>query len=298
MDHRQGQRHATRSTCRSGGYTNPQPGQLGLSATQLPHDAPIWTTLNAQLATVTWQTDPATLVANTAIDTDDAQFLVADRHGERDVQRRRRRACSASFNANGAVVDQPGGAGGRAGGAGRVGAGEPTPRRKAAYVAAQKAAPQDPALISNLTTVVGAWGVAQSRKNTVNNAWGNATNPGSVPGGLAAVHAAGRLLRRPAGRRRLDADRDRRLGGLRHRAEDHVAIANDYGRMPAGTVSLVVEQGGATVATASAAVVDDAASFTLPALARARTTTRVLRGRRPAPRLHRDRLARRSRRPT
>ena len=55
-------------------YTNPQPNQLGLST--LPQDAPIWSTINAQLANFSWRTDPATLNPNTAIDTDDAQYLV------------------------------------------------------------------------------------------------------------------------------------------------------------------------------------------------------------------------------
>jgi hypothetical protein len=45
-----------------------------------------------------------------------------------------------------------------------------------------------------------------------------------------------------------------------------IAIANDYGRVPTGNVSLVVSKGGATVASASAAVAQDAASFTLPVL--------------------------------
>ena len=57
-------------------YTNPQPNQLGITHASRS-TAPIWSTINAQLANFTWQTDPATLYPNTAIDTDDAQYLVA-----------------------------------------------------------------------------------------------------------------------------------------------------------------------------------------------------------------------------
>jgi hypothetical protein len=45
-----------------------------------------------------------------------------------------------------------------------------------------------------------------------------------------------------------------------------LSIANDYGRVPTGAISLVVTQGGATVASASTAVANDVASFTLGAL--------------------------------
>src|SRR5262249_26090428 len=45
-----------------------------------------------------------------------------------------------------------------------------------------------------------------------------------------------------------------------------LAIANDYGRVPAGNVSLVVKRDGATVASAATAVAGNAASFTLPVL--------------------------------
>ena len=122
-------------------------------------------------------------------------------------------------------------------------------------------------MVSNLTTVVGAWGVAQSRKNTLNGVWGNATTPGSVAGGLAAVHALdvffSGLPRGVVSRRTVTADpvtygTAPKIG---------ISIANDYGRVPTGSVSLVVQQGGTTVASASTAVADDAASFTLPVLA-------------------------------
>ena len=55
-------------------WTNPQPNLIGLS---LPTAAPAWTKINAQVAGFTWQTDPATLRANTADFTDADQWLVA-----------------------------------------------------------------------------------------------------------------------------------------------------------------------------------------------------------------------------
>ena len=54
-------------------YTNPQPNEIGIST--IPLDAPIWTTINSELASVTWKTDPNTLAPSSTGDTDDAQYL-------------------------------------------------------------------------------------------------------------------------------------------------------------------------------------------------------------------------------
>jgi hypothetical protein len=244
-------------------FTNPQANQLGI--TTIPLAAPIWTTINAQLANVSWQTDPATLYANTAVDTDDAQFLIDTDKANVTYNPSGNGSVTVSSSATGAVVISPAAL---AGALAALGASAPANNAAArsAYIAAQRATPQDPALISNLTTVVGAWGVAQSRKNTLNSTWGSATSPGSVAGGLAAVHALdvffGGLPRGVVSRRTVTAN-PVPYGSAPKIA---LAIANDYGRVPAGDVSLVVRQGSTTVASASAAVVNDAASFTLPVL--------------------------------
>ncbi|WCB92466.1 hypothetical protein DSM104299_01162 [Baekduia alba] len=241
-------------------FTNPQPNQLGITA--IPLGAPIWSTINAQLADFTWKTDPTTVIPNTGVDTDDAPYLVdAD-------------TATVTPNAGGTNVTVANG--GSVGispaalSAALAALGTSAPAKlaaaKTALLDARAATPQDATLVSNLTTVVGAWGVAQSRKTTLLNAWGSATSPNSIAGGLAAVHAVdaffGGLPGGVLSRRTVTAD------PVAHGTAPKItiAIANDYGRVPTGNVSLVVKKGGATVASASAAVAQDAAAFTLPVL--------------------------------
>jgi hypothetical protein len=243
-------------------YTNPQPNELGLA---LPLAAPIWSTVNSQVANFTWQTDPATVYANTGVDTDDAQYLVDTDKANVTYNSAGNGSVSVSSSASGSVGIGPAALSDALSALGGAAPANYAAARTA-YVAAQKAASPDPALIARLTTVVGAWGVAQSRKNTLNTAWGNATTPGSVVGGIAAVHAldvffgglpGGVLSRRTVTANPVTAGTAPTIS---------LTIANDYGRVPTGTVSLVVKQGAATVATASTAVAQNAASFTLPAL--------------------------------
>jgi Big-like domain-containing protein len=247
--------------------TNPQPSQLGI--TTIPLAAPIWTTLNAELATLKWNTDPATLsVANTAVDTDDARYLAETDKANVTYNATANGGAgsvSASASAAGAVAISPTALTAALAALGASAPANVTAAR-AAYIAAQKATPQDPVLISNLTTVVGAWIVAQNRKNTHNGLWGNATKPGSVIGGLAAVHALevffGGLPGGVVSRRTVTADSV--ASGVAPKIS--LAIANDYGRVPAGDVSLVVKKGGATVTSTAAKVADNAASFALGVL--------------------------------
>ena len=247
-------------------YTNPKPNELGI--TTIPLDAPIWSTLNTQLASFTWQTDPETLYPNSAIDTDDAQYLVSA-----DTATVTYTAASGSTPASVTVTSAgagPIGISPSALSAALTALGTSAPANlaaaKTALIDAQTASTPDATLISNLTTVVGAWGVAQQRKTKVISTWGKATSPGSVAGGLAAVHAAdvffGGLPGGVLSRRTVTADAA--TAGTAPKIK--IAIANDYGRTPTGDVALTVKKGGATVASASAAVVQDAASFTLPVL--------------------------------
>jgi Bacterial Ig-like domain (group 3) len=248
-------------------YTNPQPNELGIST--IPLDAPIWSTLNAELASFTWQTDPTTLYPNTAIDTDDAQYLDG--------------ADTATVKYTAAAGSTPASVTVTSGGASPIpisptalslalaAVGTPAPANlaaaKTALIAAEVASPQNPTLISNLSTVVGAWGVAQQRKSKVISAWGAATNPGSLAGGATAVHALDVFFAGLPGGvvSRQTVTADSVTAGTAPKIT--IAISNDFGRLPTGNVSLVVKQGGATVASASTAVSKNTASFTLPALA-------------------------------
>ena len=65
----------TRSTCRSGG--SPTRSPTSSASRRSRSTAPIWSTINAQLASFTWQTNPATVYASTTVDTDDAPYLVS-----------------------------------------------------------------------------------------------------------------------------------------------------------------------------------------------------------------------------
>jgi Bacterial Ig-like domain (group 3) len=248
-------------------YTNPQPNQLGI--TTIPLGAPIWATINAQLASFTYKTDPATLYPNSAVDSDDAQYLVdADTATVTYVAASGGTAASVGVTSGGA---SPIGIGPAALSAALAAVGSSAPANlaaaKLALIAAQTASSPDAALIANLNTIVGAWGVAQQRKTKVTSVWGKATSPGSVAGGLAAVHALdvffGGLPGGVLSRRTVTADSV--TAGTAPKIT--IAIANDYGRVPTGDVALVVKQGGATVASASSKVAQDGASFTLPALA-------------------------------
>lgn len=168
--------------------TNPQPNQLGRTETQLPRAAPIWQTLNQQLASFTWQTDPTTLYVNTATFTDAAQYLTPTEQGR-----------VVSFSAPNTVTVSTAGSplvdvNATALSAALTALGASAPANLAdartAYVAARQAATPDPALIANLEKVVIAWTLVDQRKGQVNGIWGNAQTPSnSVAGGIAAVRA-------------------------------------------------------------------------------------------------------------
>jgi hypothetical protein len=243
------------------GVANPQPNELNLSATQLPPAAPIWTKINQAISTFTWQTDSTPYLPNTASDANDDQYLVA---------------------ADTATVSNPGGPTVTTSASGPVdispatlastatALGSSLPANlaaaKTALIAATNASSPDATLVSRLTTVVGAWGVAQTRKNKVLGAIGDPVTPGSLSGGLNALHQVdvffGGLPGGVLSHRTVTADAV--TAGTAPKIS--IKIDNDYGRTPAGNVALTVKQGSATVATQSAAVAGGTASFTLPAL--------------------------------
>ena len=291
--------------------TNPQPNELGIS---IPLDAPIWSTINAELSSVTYATNPATLDANPAVDTDDANFLdnsdvanvayipgspgtIAAAGGTPATYSATSNYSAGSFVSYGtptatvyvALVAVSKSATVTPGTNAAVwepvspisispanlqtaltalGSNAPVnyAAAKTALITAEQATSPNVTLISNLSTVVGAWSVAQTRKTALTNAWGNATTtqPTGVIFGLAADNAlsvffsglpGGVLSTQTVTANAINNDASLQI---------NVAIANNYGRIPTGNVSLVVQSGGNTVASTSTAVANNVASFTVP----------------------------------
>ncbi|MDO8211633.1 Ig-like domain-containing protein [Conexibacter sp. CPCC 206217] len=245
-------------------FTNPQPNQLGI--TQIPLGAPIWSTINSQLASFTWQTDPATVYPNTGTDADAAQYLVdTDTATVTYVAPSGSRPASVSVTRSGPTSISPAAL---SGALAALGGSAPAnyAAARTAFIAASTADPQDAALLANLRTVVGAWGNSQTRKTSLTNAWGAVDGVSGVAGGQAAVRELdiffGGLPGAVVSTQTVTANSV--TVGTAPRID--VAISNPYGRVPTGNVSLVVKQGGATVASASTAIANGAVSYTLPVL--------------------------------
>jgi hypothetical protein len=251
-------------------YTNPQPNELGLS--QIPQDAPIWTTIDSELANVTYATNPATVDPNSAIDTDDSNYL-----DSADQATIGYNATSSSLSVSSGAVTKP-----QSGytytsefsispsalSTALAALGSSAPAKYAAARAALLAdepLPSTPtAAETELQTVVGAWGVAQTRKTSLTNVWGNSATPGSVLGGLAADNALDVFFAGlPGG---VVSTQTVTASAINNGADVqvNVAIANQYGRTPASNVALTLTKGGSTVASQSAAVVNNLATFTVP----------------------------------
>jgi hypothetical protein len=258
-------------------YTNPQPNEIGLS--QIPQDAPIWTTIDSELANVTYATNPATVDANTAIDSDDANYL-----DSADTAVITYTASSSTLSVtSGSTVPTPktgqtelgpfgaspsdlAAALSSLAGSSELGSAVPATlsAAKIDLSAALAATTPNNAEIADLETVVSAWGVAQARKNSLNSAWGDTAHPGSVIGGLAADNALDVFFAGlPGGvisTQTVTADAIDNGAAVKI----NVAIANQYGRVPTGNVSLTLTKGSSTVSSTSAAVVNSLATFTVP----------------------------------
>jgi len=126
----------------------------------------------------------------------------------------------------------------------------------AALTAAQNATPVDASLVANLTIIKADWTLVQARKNNVSSALANTafglesvaklgTFFDGLPGGVASTQTV--------------TAPDVAFGVA---PTVTVAIANDYGRVPTGTVTLT-----ANGETYTQAVANNAVSFTLPVLA-------------------------------
>lgn len=250
-------------------YTNPQPSELGLSTSTFPQDLPIWSTINSELASVTANTSPASVDPNTAIDTDDSQYLDSASYATITYAAATQTlpatvtVKSATSTTSGAIAANP-----DALSAALSALGSSAPTNLAAAKAALIADEPLPATLTatetNLETVVAAWGLAQLRKSTLLNTWGSAIQPASVLGGLAADNALsvffGGLPGGVVSTQTVTADAIDNGAAIKI----NVAIANQYGRTPASNVSLTLTQGGSTVASQTAAVVNNLATFTVP----------------------------------
>ena len=202
-------------------YTNPKPGQLGL--TTLPQAAPIWTTINSQLANFSWRTDPATLLPNTATDTDDAQYLVA--------------ADTATVTYTPANGSTPASVSVASGGANPIGispavlstalaalgASAPANLAAAQGRADRRRVGGDAGRDADREPAHGRRRVGRrpAAQDVAPERLGQRQLSGQRRRGRGRRARAGHLLRRPAGWRGLDADRDRQPGQAGHRAGDH-----------------------------------------------------------------------------
>jgi hypothetical protein len=273
-------------------FTNPLQGELGLS---IPSDAPIWSTLNSELATNytnnpnAYQFDPSKLWVNTGTDSDDASFISAGGNDWATVTynttKQTLTVASATSSTSGAINLT---AANLSAALSALGASAPVnyAAAKTAYIAAYTASPTS-ATTTELATVVAYWGLAQSRKNSINQAWGSTykastpVSPSSVAGGADAVQALNTFFGGLPGAAipntpsvsatQVDSSTAAQLT---------FTLTNQYGRQPTAGVSLTLTGNGTTVTgtapltqqssttypQADTTIVSDAASFTLPVL--------------------------------
>lgn len=175
-------------------YTSPRASQLGL--TSIPADAAVWGTINAQLASFTWQSDPQAVVPNSATDADDSQFLGAADRAKVTVSGSTVTVASTTTVPDAGTPDETNvsiSPTALSTALGALGGSAPTSNAGAkTALAAAEAEGTDAAKIANLRVVAGAFHIAQIRKTAVVNAWGNADRaegPSGVHGGLNAVRA-------------------------------------------------------------------------------------------------------------
>ncbi len=229
-------------------YTNPQPFELGLGTgntqTTIPSDAAIWSSLNAALGTLTWQTDPNTLYPDTTVDTDDGRYLGS---GVTDT-------AAVTFPSGSVSVAVPGTSGtipvtpaALSTALSHLGVSGTPANLVAAKSAVIAAKASSASTLGDLTTVYAAWYLAQKRKSQLLTRLGSATSPGSVLGGVAAVHALDVFF----GGLPLASTQTVTANAVTAGTapEIDIAIGNDAGRTPTGIVSLVVKKDGVTVAT-------------------------------------------------
>jgi hypothetical protein len=239
--------------------TNPQPFQVGL--TQLPQDAPYWTTLNQQIAAFSWKTDVASVLPDRSISSDAAQFLV-----DSDTATVTPTSTGASVSTGGPVVISPAAL---AAAKAALGAAAPATLAdaRAAHVAERAKPEPDATVLGHLTTIIGAYGVADQRKGSIIQTWGSATAPDSIAGGAAAKRALevffGGL---PNGVMTSTRTVSAPAAVTGKAPTVKVAVANPAGRVPTGAVALEVTAGDASVFTGNAPAPGGTATFTLPAL--------------------------------
>jgi hypothetical protein len=174
---------------------HPQADKLGILEATLPRDLPVWDTINAQLQTFKWNTDPASLKYISTNYSDVDQFVLP---GEKATvtyvppagQTAAKVEIAVSTAAEAIAINE----GAADAAVAALGAGAPatyTAARDA--LIAEKAKPDEEesaTKIEHLRTIIGSWGTTESRKTTVGNLWGAVDKPGSLIGAAAALHAA------------------------------------------------------------------------------------------------------------
>lgn len=233
-------------------FTNPVQGRSNIN---IPAGAPVWAKVNANLAAFTYKTDVATVAVSRSNLADSADYLVAADTTNVSVNTTTGQPQISSSGAQTAINPAA-----LAASLAALGANAPTTLAEARTKWLANQADVD------YTTVVGAWLTADTRKASINTAFGAPTSPNSIAGGASAKRALdvffGGLPGGAVSTRTVTADAITAPAA----ATIGLTIANDYGRTPAGTVALVVKQGGANVTSASAAVANNAVSFSVPGL--------------------------------
>jgi Bacterial Ig-like domain (group 3) len=265
-------------------YTDPQPYELGIgtnAGSGIPQDAPIWSTINSEVANLTAQTTPASVDPNTAIDSDDANYLDSADYAQVNltltsgiatgvlaptagVSSSATASSTATSVTTAAISISPASL---STALSALGASAPVnyAAAKTALLAAYNGSSTS-TLTTNLETVDAAWGVAQTRKNAVSTRFGNANNPASLIGAAQAISGLNVFFGGLPGGVVSTQSVVANPVSYGTAPKISIAISNDYERVPTSNVSLVVQRAGATVATGSTAVSNGVASFMLPVL--------------------------------
>jgi hypothetical protein len=230
-------------------FTNPVQNRGNIA---IPLTVPVWQKINAAIANFTYKTDVSTIVPSRAVYTDTADYLTNETATVSQT------GSNVTVTSGGPTdISQP------ALTAALTALGANAPRTLGEARTAWLANKTD----ANLTTIAGAWGTVDDRKGKITQAFGNPTTPNSIAGGAAAKRALdvffGGLPGGVVSTRTVTAPTV--TAGTA--ATINLAIVNEFGRTPAGNVSLVVKKDGATVATQSVAVNNGTVAFSVPGLA-------------------------------
>ncbi|MDA0185741.1 Ig-like domain-containing protein [Solirubrobacter phytolaccae] len=232
-------------------YTNPQQGKVSIT---FPSTVPAWQKINQAITNFTYKTDVTPLIPNRAIYTDTADYLI----NETATVGVDSRTGAVTVTSGGPTdISQPALTAALA----ALGANAPKTLTEArtAWLANKTDA--------NLTTIAGAWGTVDARKDNVGSSFGAPTTPNSIAGGAAAKRALevffGGL---PGGPRFTTRTVTANTVTAPAAPSVSLTIANPQGRAVTGDVTISVKQDATEVASVTSAISGGAASFALPAL--------------------------------